>query len=298
MKILVVSGFLGAGKTTFIEKLVEKVNKKIAVLENEYGQVGVDGDLLKKDKMNIWEMTEGCICCSMKSDFASSVLTISNTIDPDILVVEPTGVGLLSSVIKNIQKVSYDRIKLLEPITIVDPLCVDRYIKEYKDIFTDQIVNSNQIVISKVSNLQTIFLDEIVKKVQNINPKAKIDCFDYSKYTDDDWINFTKNLIEKNDFDSSVNFQKLQIESIGFTDVTFKDLYTFESYMSAIMRGDFGDVIRAKGFLPINNAWAKFDIVNKTYTLTHIDDMKESKIILIGKNLDKEKLKILFSNNK
>ena len=64
------------------------------------------------------------------------------------------------------------------------------------------------------------------------------------------------------------------------------------------MRGDFGDVIRAKGFLPINNAWAKFDIVNKTYTLTHIDDMKESKIILIGKNLDKEKLKILFSNNK
>ena len=118
MKILVVSGFLGAGKTTFIEKLVEKVNKKIAVLENEYGQVGVDGDLLKKDKMNIWEMTEGCICCSMKSDFASSVLTISNTIDPDILVVEPTGVGLLSSVIKNIQKVSYDRIKLLEPFLL------------------------------------------------------------------------------------------------------------------------------------------------------------------------------------
>ena len=93
MKILLVSGFLGAGKTTFIEEMTRKVKKDFVVLENEYGEVGIDGDLLKKDYDKVWEMTEGCICCSMKSDFANSVMTIANSMDPEILIVEPTGVG-------------------------------------------------------------------------------------------------------------------------------------------------------------------------------------------------------------
>lgn len=84
--------------------MISHTNIEIFVLENEYGELGTDGDLLKKDNEKIWEMTEGCICCSMRSNFASSILTISNTIDPDILIVEPTGVGLLSAIINNIKK--------------------------------------------------------------------------------------------------------------------------------------------------------------------------------------------------
>ena len=94
MKILVVSGFLGAGKTTFIKEMAQKTKQDFVVMENEYGEVGIDKTILDEEKdINIWELTEGCICCSMKSDFASSILTIANTLDPEYLIVEPTGVG-------------------------------------------------------------------------------------------------------------------------------------------------------------------------------------------------------------
>ena len=124
MRILVVSGFLGAGKTTFIKELARRTREDFSVMENEYGQVGIDGQLLAEKempesgeedagKLNIWELTEGCICCSMKSDFASSILTIANTIDPEYLIVEPTGVGMLSNVMNNIRLIQYERISLL-----------------------------------------------------------------------------------------------------------------------------------------------------------------------------------------
>ena len=126
MKILVVSGFLGAGKTTFIKELAKRTKKDFAVMENEFGAVGVDADFLedgfsKGDKtLNIWEMTEGCICCSVKTDFATSVLTIANTVDPEYLIVEPTGVGMLSGIIENIRKIQYERIGILKPVTILN----------------------------------------------------------------------------------------------------------------------------------------------------------------------------------
>ena len=137
MRILVVSGFLGAGKTTFIKELARRTREDFSVMENEYGQVGIDGQLLAEKempesgeedagKLNIWELTEGCICCSMKSDFASSILTIANTIDPEYLIVEPTGVGMLSNVMNNIRLIQYERISLLSPITILDGNSFDR----------------------------------------------------------------------------------------------------------------------------------------------------------------------------
>ena len=116
MKILVISGFLGAGKTTFIRELVRRNAGEIAVFENEYGSVGVDGAVLKNSaetgQVNIWEMAEGCICCSMKGDFTASVLTIANTVDPDYLVIEPTGVGMLSNVTESLKRIAYERIQI------------------------------------------------------------------------------------------------------------------------------------------------------------------------------------------
>ncbi|MFC2822357.1 MAG: GTP-binding protein [Sphaerochaeta sp.] len=296
MKVLIVSGFLGAGKTTFIEKLAAKVKHNIVVLENEYGQVGIDGDLLKKDKMNIWEMTDGCICCSRKSDFAASVLTIANTINPEVLIVEPTGAGFLSSVIENIKNVTYERIRLLEPVTIVDPSCIDRYTKEYKDVFTDQIKSSRQVVISKTADMSKASLLEAEIKVRKINPDALIYDDVYENYDENFWEGFLQKELSYAGYSEAESRGSLEIANIGFTGIEFADIGTFESYMGAIMRGDFGDIIRAKGFIPINGAWAKFDIVNKTYTLTPIEDMKVPKLILIGKNIDKVRLNILFDS--
>lgn len=296
MKILVVSGFLGAGKTTFIEKLSEKIEQNIVVLENEYGEVGIDGDLLKKEDVNIWELTEGCICCSMESNFANSVMTISNTMDPDILIVEPTGVGLLSSVMENIKKVEYDRIKILNPVTIVDPACIDRYVDEFGEIFIDQIKSTNTIVLSKTDSMTESEIIEAKNKVHHINKNAKIFSDDFSSYSDSWFSN-----IVNDSWDSSKHFVVNEvatpnIENIGFKGISFESLWKFESYMSAVMRGSFGNVIRAKGFLKIEGVWSKMDIVDKKYTLTKIDPMEESKLILIGTNLNKAELETLFGH--
>lgn len=297
MKILVVSGFLGAGKTTFIEHITKKIDKKFAILENEYGEVGIDGDLLKKDYEKIWEMTEGCICCSMKSNFANSIMTISNSIDVDVLIVEPTGVGMLSSVMNNIKKVEYDRIEILEPITIVDPNCIDRYSQEYSEIFVDQIKNSRFVVLSKTSDKSEEDVLLAVNKIKNINPDACVYAKEYDDFSDDWW----EDILNKN-----WNFENLKggsssqnnIENIGFKNVCFQDMMTFNSYMSAIMSKRFGSVIRAKGFLPIDGKWVKMDIVGDRYSLVEIEPMKESKLIFIGSNLNKEDLKILFNDKK
>lgn len=153
MKILVVSGFLGAGKTTFIRTLAERTKKDFAVMENEYGAVNVDGDLLEQTKdLNIWELTEGCICCSMQNDFATSILTIANTVDPEYLIVEPTGVGMLSKIIENIQKIEYERITLLEPLTILDGTMYDRCMSEFSEICEDQIQSAGRILVSKMES--------------------------------------------------------------------------------------------------------------------------------------------------
>lgn len=295
MKILVVSGFLGAGKTTFIEKLVKETKKDILILENEYGEVGIDGDLLKKEDINIWEMTEGCICCSMESSFGMTVLTISNTINPEILIIEPTGVGKLSSIMNNISKVQYERIEILEPVTIVDPNCINKYIKEFGEIFVDQILNSNKIIISKTNQFKYDVITEAENKIKELNSNADILKEDYQLFGKIKWDEFLQRPWSRG-INKSNGKEEVEIDNIGFSGVCFEDISLFESYMGAIMRGRFGEVIRAKGFLPINNIWSKFDIVNDKYSIEKIESMDSSKIILIGKNLKKNELEVLFSS--
>ena len=169
MKVLIISGFLGAGKTTFIKEMIEKTKKQFAIMENEYGEVGIDGKLLEDvntdKKINIYELTEGCICCSIKADFSNSVLTIANAINPQYLIVEPTGVGKLSAIIDNIKKITYEKIQLLKPITIVDVNNIQNNIKKYPDIYINQIENSSNIILSKCEGKQQEELEQIKQEL-------------------------------------------------------------------------------------------------------------------------------------
>ncbi len=294
MKILVVSGFLGAGKTTLIEDIVKKTTDDIVILENEYGEIGIDGDVLKQDEMNIWEMTEGCICCSMKANFAASVLTIANTVDPDILIIEPTGVGMLSAIMDNIAKVQYERISVLAPVTIVDPECIETYMNEYREIFEDQIKNAGKVIISKVQESDKESVIKAKKTINELNNDAQIWDMPYGDISDKEWHTI---LSTKWNGDTSKGNDNVDIEvdNISFSGIEFDSLQRFEAYMNAIMSGRFGDVIRAKGFLKINDVWSKFDIVGKKYVLKKIRKMEQSKIILLGNHLNKEELSILFN---
>ena len=178
MKILIVSGFLGAGKTTFIKRLARNVDQRFAILENEYGAAGIDGARLGQNRQgtqkNVWEMTEQCICCIGKKDFAASVLTIANVVDPEYLIVEPTGVGSLARIIENLRQIEYERIQLLSPVTIVDVYSYRRYMAEYPELYQDQIRSADTIIVSKTEACQAEEKQRIQKFLQEINSQAKI----------------------------------------------------------------------------------------------------------------------------
>ena len=178
MKILIVSGFLGAGKTTFIKRLARNVDQRFAILENEYGAAGIDGARLGQNRQgtqkNVWEMTEQCICCIGKKDFAASVLTIANVVDPEYLIVEPTGVGSLARIIENLRQIEYERIQLLSPVTIVDVYSYRRYMAEYPELYQDQIRSADTIIVSKTEACQAEEKQRIQKFLQEINPHRKM----------------------------------------------------------------------------------------------------------------------------
>ena len=135
MKILLVSGFLGAGKTTFIKEMAKNINLEFVVLENEYADIGVDGDFLDEKNLNVWEMSEGCICCSMKGDFKSSIKRIYSEINPEYLIIEPTGVGMLSSIIENIREINNNDIEILSPLTLIDITSFNEYLETFNNFF-------------------------------------------------------------------------------------------------------------------------------------------------------------------
>ena len=299
MNILIVSGFLGAGKTTFIRKLAEKTDKRFAVMENEYGDAGIDGNLLEQNRLKVWELTEGCICCSKKSDFAMSVLTIANGADFEYLVVEPTGVGLLSSVIANLHKIEYEHIRLLKPVTVVDIDCIDSYLATFEQFYTDQIKNAAHIVISKTENKSEAEIEKAVRTLKGLNPQADITAQPYDSLDAVWWgelFDMTKNAFTgKTALFPFPLSAAPDLETASFTGITIQSIEELISDLSVLVSERFGRVYRVKGFAPINGQWAKFDVVDKRYNIETCNAMSESKLTVIGKNLDKNALKLMFA---
>lgn len=297
MKILVISGFLGAGKTTFISSLSKRCKKDFVVMENEYGDVGLDGSILKEDRLKVWELTEGCICCSLKSDFASSILTIANTLSPQYLVVEPTGVGLLSSVMHNISKIEYEKIQLLEAITIVDVHCVKDYLNKFGDIYIDQIKNAHLIILSKIEDATQSEKADIVCILRELNPKAQILDENYNAQNDEWWESFFEKLKKDDGSKTKTSFKEEHIpdlESVSFNDIFFDNLNDLLEFLVAVLRGFFGSIYRVKGYALVGEIWTKFDIVDRRYSVTICQKPQEFKAVFIGEKLEKEKLENAF----
>ncbi len=300
MKILIVSGFLGAGKTTFIQVLSKKTGIDFAVMENEYG-AGIDGNILKHDRLKVWEMTEGCICCSLKSDFASSILTIANTVNPEYLVVEPTGVGLLSAVLANIAKIEYDRIRLLEPLAIADANCVDENLKTFAEIYSDQISAAQRIVLSKTEDKTPEECARIGSALHAINPAAEIISTPYAALPANWWNALLNRFYTKTQAASARadrNVEPPDLETVALAGIHVDSVEELMGMLVAVLRKQFGAVYRAKGCLPINGQWTRFDIVNTTYNIETCESMQEAKAVFIGRTINKERLKELFAERR
>lgn len=176
-KIDIISGFLGAGKTTFIRKMLEEVFKgeKVVLIENEFGEVGVDGGFLKDAGIEISEMSQGCICCSLVGDFDKNLREVIDRFNPDRILIEPSGVGKLSDVMTSVTKLEDElSVKLNGLVTVVNAKKALKQMKAFGEFFNNQIEFASTIVLSRTQDMEAEKLDDLVKHLKEHNDKAVI----------------------------------------------------------------------------------------------------------------------------
>ena len=286
MKILVVSGFLGAGKTTFISKLIESSGLNPVILENEYGDDSLDSKALKKDDdIKILEFMEGCVCCSKKDTFVNSLLTINASLTPEYLIVEPSGIGKLSNIIENINKITYGDIELLNPVVILSINQIDMYIKQYPDIYLDQIKNAGTIIFSKIENTSRDLVERAKNKIHYINKNVKI--ID-TPYQDKDKDFFLELMDHKNEAElvkGSDSFTNIKQET--FKDPNLKSISQLINLLEDVIHNRFGNIVRAKGELMINDERIRFDVADYRYAIAAAEnDNSECSCVFIGNDIN------------
>ena len=175
-KIDIFSGFLGAGKTTLIKKLIKEAyaGEKVVLIENEFGEIGIDGGFLQDAGIEITEMNSGCICCSLVGDFSKALSKVFVEYDPDRVIIEPSGVGKLSDVIKAVQGVETDAAKLNTYTTVVDAGKCKMYMKNFGEFFGDQIKCASAVVFSHTDVAKSHKIEEAVALVREVNPDAVV----------------------------------------------------------------------------------------------------------------------------
>jgi len=322
MKILVVSGFLGAGKTTFIRELLRRTKIQAVVLENEYGEVDLDSRAVRSaGNTDVLEFMEGCVCCTQKESFINTVLTISASLDPEYLIVEPSGIGKLGSIVENIHRISYERIQLLPPVLILAPRSMEAHLAEYPEIFADQLEHAGRIVLTKCEHEDRGLLDRTRELISRYNRQSPVLETPYALQGMEWWQKVLAGDTGKNsasalhaksgsageeeghshkssgeehhehdhehtqdeDGEAPVHLtlREGRLESIGSLVLLLED----------ILHGEFGSVVRAKGTLRTGGEWARFDVADGLYAVTGTEDENPTtQCVFIGRGLNKDAL--------
>ncbi len=184
-KITIFSGFLGAGKTTLIKKLIADGynGEKLVLIENEFGQIGIDGGFLQDAGVEITEMNSGCICCSLVGDFGKALVKVLDEYAPDRILIEPSGVGKLSDVIRAVQDIGTDKAVLDGFTTVVDAKKCKMYQKNFGEFFNNQITYASCLILSHTAGLSQAKLDDCVERLRALNPAAPIVTTDWDQLT-------------------------------------------------------------------------------------------------------------------
>ena len=176
-KIDIISGFLGAGKTTLIKKLLQEAlnGQKVVLIENEFGEIGIDGGFLKDAGIQITEMNSGCICCSLVGDFGAALKKVVEQYHPDRIIIEPSGVGKLSDVIAAVMNVAGDiDLDLNSFVTVADATKCKMYMKNFGEFYNNQVESANTIILSRTQGMKEEKLAQAVSMIQEKNAKARI----------------------------------------------------------------------------------------------------------------------------
>lgn len=306
MKIIIVSGFLGAGKTSFIQQMIQKTGKRFAVVENEFGSLGFDGEQLKSQNqdLKVWELTEGCICCSLGLDFTYSILTIANSINPDYLIIEPSGVAWPSKIIRQLAKITYEQIQFAPPITIVDGKHYRESRQKFPDYFRDQLAVAGTVVLSKSEQFTPVDFQQIQQDLQ-LSPEILYPTQHYQHWDQQTWLELLEREVQidcKSDEQRlflsfkplQQSAQKVALENTALEQIHLPSIEQLAHSLFLLSSGLCGKIARVKGFCQINQQWLKFDLVDNEYAITGCEPMQNQGAVIIGENLNQPLIAQLF----
>lgn len=329
-KVDIISGFLGAGKTTFIKKLIDQVftGEKLVLIENEFGEIGIDGGFLKDAGIEITEMNSGCICCTLVGDFSKALQKVLAEYQPDRVIIEPSGVGKLSDIVRAIEDVKKDaEIEIDGRITVVDGKKAKLYLKNFGEFFEDQVKHASTIVVSRTQMMTDEKVEECIHMLRDENADAAI--------ISTPWEQLSKDAIW-HALEHGAEIEGLLEEEHGHhhdheeccehdhhhdhegccehdhhhhhhhADEVFTSWgketahkYTEEELdflVKALSETDsYGTILRSKGIIPMTDGtWKQFDLVPEEYEVRDGQADYTGRVCVIGTNLKEDELLKLF----
>lgn len=316
MKITVdiFSGFLGSGKTMLIKKmLLEKAyNKNTVIIENEFGEVSIDGEILRESNIEVKEINSGCICCQVSGKFDDAVLEVINKYKPENIIIEPSGVAKLSEIINILTNIKFSHmIEIRNIFTLVDVRNFDNYVKNFKEFYVNQLKNAHKIVLSRTQIEDKDNVGRVMNCIKEYNSAAEIIYKPWDKLKAADFMKIPLNIgmnNKKKNFThriSSISIKKHEhdhhadeiFESFPITMNKFISADELRSKFEFICQTkDYGNIIRAKGIIESNSGkYYQFDYVPAEFKIREIRWSNKKVISIIGNDLNKNNLNKLFS---
>ncbi len=334
-KIDIISGFLGAGKTTLIKKLLEEAlgDEKVVLIENEFGEIGIDGGFMKETGVEITQMNSGCICCSLVGDFASALEEVIEKFSPDRILIEPSGVGKLSDVanaVKNIEKKTKG-VKINSVSTVADATKCRMYSKNFGEFYNNQIESAGAIILSRTQNMSEDKLDKCIEQLKSKNSKAAFVTTPWDSLSGGQLLAVMENgttaaaeLLGEAEVcpecghhhdhdhhhdhhhehthdhhhghhDHAHHHADEVFSSVGGQTHRKFSKAELEGILSQLDGGEYGTVLRAKGILPGKDGdWIHFDYVPGESDIRNGGAEYTGLYCVIGSKLDEEKLNGLF----
>lgn len=286
MEILIVTGFFGAGKTSFIQQYLKKSDEKVAILVNEFGDISIDGEIIRKGDLEVVELPGGCVCCTLRASIPDTVDRIHEDFAPDLLIIEPSGVATPGNVLSAIENCRYRENYRIRPvICLIDAVSFTEYLEEFGKFYRDQIETADIILINKTDLVDEHKLDEIERELDKINPEALTVRTIYGRFHPPGGEH--KNKTEDRDFD--IHFDSVSV----YPEKRFT-LDELKKLLNRIVGGEFGRIIRGKGFVRCETYY-KFQISGNEY---EVERWKETtpRAVFIGSDLNPEDIVNLFKN--
>ena len=319
------SGFLGAGKTTLIKKMIQEAycGQKLVLIENEIGEIGIDGGFLQEAGINITEMNSGCICCSLVGDFGKALTQVIEQYHPDRILIEPSGVGKLSDVIGAVNKVTNEEVTLGYTVAVVDAGKVKVYMKNFGEFYNNQVETASTIILSRTDSIPQPKLDAAVALLREHNEKATVVTTPWNELTGEQILEAMAGkatlaaelakLQEEHehhhhhhehdenctcgchDHDHHHHHADEVFTSWGVETAKKFDRKQVELALQQLDSGLYGMVLRAKGILmAADGTWIHFDYVPEEYNVRVGSADITGKLCVIGSQLDEQGLKQLF----